>query len=144
VAILFVLLYLLIPADCGIQVPPSQVGPPQVRIEISHKMNPDAEIRVALFSTRDKWLEDPAEAAIVSPTGTKTIVVLHDVAPGQYGAAVYMDVNKNGKLDRTVLGKIREPFGFSCKAQAKFGPPKWQDSVFLVGEEDIVLKIDLE
>ena len=37
-------------------------------------------------------------------------------------------------FQETLLGIPKEPFGFSNDAKGKFGPPKWQDAVFIFNE----------
>lgn len=42
--------------------------------------------------------------------------VFEGVAPGTYAVAAFLDVNRNGRLDRTGLGLPLEPYGFSGEA----------------------------
>jgi uncharacterized protein (DUF2141 family) len=50
---------------------------------------------------------------------------------GDYAASVFIDENKNGKLDTSAIGTPSEPWGVSKDAKAKrFGPPLFKDAVF--------------
>jgi uncharacterized protein (DUF2141 family) len=62
-------------------------------------------------------------------------VVFQDVDPGKYAIAVYQDLDSNGKLNRNFYGDPQEPYGFSNNKYGRFGPPKFADVSFLVGEE---------
>lgn len=59
-------------------------------------------------------------------------VVLTDVAPGAYGAAVFQDINANGVLETNMVGLPKEPIGFSNDARIRFGPPSFEDAKFEV------------
>ena len=41
------------------------------------------------------------------------------------------------------LGIPKEPFGFSNDAKGKFGPPKWNDAVFIfnTSNQEVTLKL---
>lgn len=50
---------------------------------------------------------------------------------GEYAASVFLDENRNGKLDTSPIGGAEEPWGVSNNARAKrFGPPLWKDAKF--------------
>ena len=49
-----------------------------------------------------------------------------------------------GKLDRNLVGWFKEPFGFSREARVRLGPPKWDDAIFEVNDEEIVLEVTLD
>ena len=53
------------------------------------------------------------------------------------------DENGNGELDANFVGIPKEPWGFSNNAKGKFGPPKWEDVQFSIGEEAVVQAISL-
>lgn len=56
-----------------------------------------------------------------------------DLGPGRYAISVRHDVNDNGKLDTTLVGFPKEPFGFSRNAPLRtFGPPKFDDVVITI------------
>jgi uncharacterized protein (DUF2141 family) len=59
-----------------------------------------------------------------------TMVAIRDLPPGRYAAQVFLDENRNGKVDRALFGIPREGVGFSNDAKISFGPPKFADAVF--------------
>jgi uncharacterized protein (DUF2141 family) len=57
-------------------------------------------------------------------------VYLGDHATGTYTLAVYLDANKNTKLDKGALGQPLEPYAFSNNARALFSAPDVEDQRF--------------
>ncbi|MFH2135655.1 MAG: DUF2141 domain-containing protein [Pseudomonadota bacterium] len=82
------------------------------------------------FPTRD----DKAIRRTVLATGDTTELKISDIPAGEYAVAVYADVNGNGMLDSNFIGIPNEPTGASRDAPAHFGPPKFKDAVFSVGD----------
>lgn len=97
-----------------------------------------------MYTSPETWLETPAFATIVPATDTLTVVRFTALPAGVYGAAVYLDQNRNGELDRNLVGWFKEPFGFSEKARVRFGPPKWEDAIFTVGAGELRLQVRIE
>lgn len=115
-----------------------------LRIDVTHPADETADVRVALYTTAETWLETPAFATIVPATDTLTVVRFTALPAGVYGAAVYLDQNRNGELDRNLVGWFKEPFGFSERARVRFGPPKWEDALFTVGTGEQRLQVRIE
>ncbi|MDD2686277.1 MAG: DUF2141 domain-containing protein [Gallionella sp.] len=67
-------------------------------------------------------------------TGDKTELSIPNVTSGEYAVAVFADVNGNGKLDSNFIGMPKEPVAVSRDAKGRFGPPKFADAAFLVGD----------
>jgi uncharacterized protein (DUF2141 family) len=78
----------------------------------------------------------------VSAVGSVEVMIA-DLAPGRYAVAVFHDTNDNGKLDTNVFGVPIEPYGFSNKAIAKWGNPKFESAAFPVrsSREDIRIRL---
>jgi len=68
----------------------------------------------------------------------RTVVCrFRDVPPGRYAVAVMHDENGNEELDRNLVGVPQEGWGVSRDASARaFGPPRYGDAAFRVGEDD--------
>lgn len=65
-----------------------------------------------------------------------TIVMVHDVPPGRYGAQAFHDRNANGEVDRGLFGIPLEGVGFSNDARIRMAPPKFVDAAFQHGDGD--------
>lgn len=63
---------------------------------------------------------------------------------GEYAASVFLDTNRNGKLDTNAIGSPKEPWGVSQNAKAKrFGPPLWKDAKFDYEGGPVTIPIEL-
>jgi uncharacterized protein (DUF2141 family) len=113
-------------------------------VGVVHPVTPDADVRVGLYTSSENWLDDnPVFGALAATTDTLTTVTFEDLPAGTYGAAIYLDENRNGKLDRNLIGLFKESFGFSERARARFGPPKWKDAVFEVVGDSVTIQVRL-
>jgi uncharacterized protein (DUF2141 family) len=63
--------------------------------------------------------------------------------PGTYTLAVYLDVNKNNKLDKGILGQPLEPYAFSNNARSTFSAPGVGEQAFQHPKEKQVLQVKL-
>ena len=50
--------------------------------------------------------------------------------PGTYTLAVYLDQNRNNKLDKGMVGQPLEPYAFSNNARAPFSAPNLEEQRF--------------
>ena len=106
--------------------------------------DPVGEIRIAIFDSENRYLENPSLADVVPASQTKIEWQIKNLAYGQYAIAVYHDKNKNGKLDTNMLGIPLEEYGFSNNARSRFGPASWSQAKFTVNERNSVHRILLE
>ena len=102
------------------------------------------EIRIAVFDSENRYLDEPGYAKIVPVSDTMVEWQIDDLAYGQYAIAVYHDKNKNGKLDTNIVGIPTENYGFSNNARGKLGPASWGEAKFLVKDRSAVHRIKLE
>jgi uncharacterized protein (DUF2141 family) len=64
---------------------------------------------------------------LVIPTNLqagKQTISLGSWDPGTYTLAVYLDLNRNNKLDKGIFGQPLEPYAFSNKARSSFSEPE--------------------
>jgi uncharacterized protein (DUF2141 family) len=71
------------------------------------------------------------------------VVRIADVAPGEYAAQVFHDVNDSGRIERNFLGVPTEAVGFSNDARVHLSGPSFRDAAFAVehGVQRITLKL---
>lgn len=63
---------------------------------------------------------------------------------GEYAASVFLDLNRNGKLDSNAIGSPSEPWGVSQNAKSKrFGPPLYKDAKFNYQGGAVTIPIEL-
>lgn len=91
-----------------------------------------------------QFLKDdcPYAAGAAAQAGL-TRVILHGIPPGRYAAQVFLDENRNGKVDRALFGIPKEGVGFSNDARIGLGPPKWADAVFTYGGGTQTIRLNL-
>jgi len=82
--------------------------------------------------------------AVSDLNGGEVTVVFNDLAPGNYAASVFHDVNKNGELDTNWIGIPKEAYGFSNNARGTMGPPDYEDCVFQVNSKSVIHEIALK
>lgn len=116
-----------------------------LRVTVSHPSVENADVRVGLYTSADNWLdEEPVFGGLAETTDSLTTVTFDALPVGTYGAAIYLDENRNGKLDRNLIGFFKESFGFSEQARARLGPPKWEDARFEVAGDVVNISVRLD
>jgi len=90
------------------------------------------QVRIAVFNAPDKWPKDPAYSSTVDVNSQTVTWKISDVPFGDYAVAVFHDENRNGKMDKNILGIPMEAYGFSNNQRVTFGPPKWEAVKFSV------------
>jgi uncharacterized protein (DUF2141 family) len=78
--------------------------------------------------------DDKAILRRIVATGDATPLLVADIPSGEYAISVYADLNGNGKLDTNFIGIPNEPTGASRDASSHFGPPRFKDAAFIIGE----------
>jgi uncharacterized protein (DUF2141 family) len=92
-------------------------------IHVDNVKSTSGQVMVALYDNADGFLKYPVRAEKAKADKAGTTLVFHDVAPGDYGFAVFQDINDNGRMDRNLMGIPTEPIAFSNNAQGRMGPP---------------------
>ncbi len=66
-----------------------------------------------------------------------------DLPPGTYAMTVYEDLNGNHKLDHNLIGIPREPVGASNNPKGRFGPPRFSECAFSLGNSAQTIAISV-
>ena len=116
-----------------------------VLLELSGLGEASGDLYIAVYDAEANWLGDDtyldkkvAIADALEGELVRTEVVL---PPGEYAVSIFHDRNNNGELDTNFIGMPKEPIAMSNNARPKFGPPKYEDAVFSVGDEQVTQKI---
>ena len=70
-------------------------------------------------------------------------IYFEDIPIGNYAITMYQDVDSNNKLTKGMFGP-KEPYAFSNNAKGSFGPAKFNDAKFEVGNKDVKLTIRID
>jgi uncharacterized protein (DUF2141 family) len=89
-------------------------------------------VRIAMFDRRS-WLGEALDSAEAPASSLSVHVRLAVPGAGLYGLAVYQDANRDGRLNRNIVGLPTEPVAFSNNAVIRFGPPSFDDAAVPVG-----------
>lgn len=63
------------------------------------------------------------------------------LAPGDYGVALFHDIDDDEVLDTNFVGMPKEPYGFSNNARGTFGPPSYDKIIFAYDGEPLTIAI---
>ncbi len=101
---------------------------------------PGGHVRVTVYDGETNFLENAAgkHDATVSVDGV-ALVRLADLTPGDYSFVAYLDENGDGKLNRNVLGKPKEPFIFSNNIKPKLRKPTFAETKVAVAPGEVVV-----
>lgn len=103
-------------------------------LEVTGIRKPEGRMACALF-WQNKGFPRKHRRALrrtwVDVEGDTVKCIFRRTGLGEYAASVFLDRNKNGKLDTSAIGNASEPWGVSKNAKAKrFGPPLYKDAKF--------------
>ena len=119
-----------------------------VRIELSGLQNASGNIYIAVYDSDKSWLGENTvlqqQVAIVDALDGALVLAELRLPPGEYAFSIFHDSNGNGKLDTNFFGIPKEPVALSNNARPRFGPPAFEDAVFLLGTEPVVQRISIE
>lgn len=101
-------------------------------IHVDNVRSTDGQVMAALFDDAGRFLKQPARVTAAPAATAGTTLVFKDVAPGDYGFAVFHDTNGNGRMDANPMGIPIEPIAFSNNAQGHMGPPAFDAVRFAV------------
>jgi uncharacterized protein (DUF2141 family) len=108
-----------------------------IEVEISNFASDKGVAQIGLFNTETSFLEKVYKEKEVKIRDQKVVAIFTDIPDGTYAISVFHDKNKDRKLN-TFLGIPTENYTASNNASSKFGPPKWKDAKFEVGNGEIV------
>jgi len=119
-----------------------------LRVELSGLQEVEGNIYIAVYDSDDTWLGDDTvyeqQVVIADARDGDLVWAEMHLPPGEYALSIFYDSNNNGELDTNFIGIPKEPVALSNNARPKFGPPKYKDAVFTLGEEPLTQSISME
>lgn len=105
------------------------------------------DLVVALFNSRESFekQEEPVyfKKTPALPSGEYMDIIFSGMLPGSYAVAIYQDLNKNGRIDKNMLGVPTEPYGFSGEGNHRWRPPGFGAARFEKGSGSVLQRIRL-
>jgi len=127
---------------------PTEIGPKSghLTVRVVGFKHDRGQFIINIFSAELGFPSD-RQKAIRSIAGeiSNQLAVLEfsDLPPDTYAISALHDENGNGKVDTNFIGIPKEPSGTSRDAKGHFGPPKFRDATFALGNEDMTVIISL-
>ena len=95
---------------------------------------PQGTIRLGLY-TEESYPDDaaaPVASADLPARAGETVIELQNIPPGTYAIETYQDLNNNGRMDTSLIGVPKEPYGFSRDARPHLSKPRFDSVKFAV------------
>ena len=116
----------------------------KITINVENIKSTEGSIIVAIFNSEKTFLNTPfLSKSKLAKTG-EIVFEFEGVPNGEYTISIYHDKNKNGELDKNLMGIPIEPYGVSKDGKSMFGPPNYKDALFAVENSNVSLKITLD
>ena len=116
-----------------------------IKVNISGLRNQKGDVIICLSSNAKDYPDcrkDKTARQQKIPASNGSSVTFENVEPGVYALALVHDKNRNGKMD-IALFLPKEGFGMSNNPKVRAGKPKFKNSQFTVGTENIVHNIKM-
>ena len=132
----------------GLAIAASASDTTDLKVELSGLQDVEGNLYIAVYDSDDTWLGDETvleqRVVIADAREGELVSTVLQLPPGEYALSIFYDSNDNGKLDTNFIGIPKEPVALSNNARPKFGPPKYKDAVFTLGEEPLTQSISME
>jgi uncharacterized protein (DUF2141 family) len=120
----------------------------RIVVEISNLESDVGQVRCSIFSKEDGFpgeVEKADKKTWVKPKSKKATCTFDGIKPGTYAVAAIHDLDGNGELNKSIVGRPKEPWAVSNNAPAqRFGPPLFKDAKFKFDGGKKVLKLKLQ
>ena len=98
------------------------------KLTIKDVKNPTATINIGFYKREDKFPDLKRSSifkSIIPGKKGDINLVWDDIPQGEYALAVYQDLDNNGKLNSSIFGMPKEPYGFSLNFVPVLRAPKF-------------------
>jgi uncharacterized protein (DUF2141 family) len=100
-------------------------------IKIQNVSDKGGDLRVGVYDQATFVVRGskPAAGQVVPAAPGTMSLTFSGLKPGEYGVKVLQDLNRNGKMDMSMMGMMpAEPFGLSNDAKPSMSGPPWDDA----------------
>jgi uncharacterized protein (DUF2141 family) len=121
---------------------------PNLRVIATNVQSDEGQVIVWVYDNKDDWLSDryrTFKTVKVAGNRVGNSVTLELTLPaGEYALSVFQDVDNDTKLKSNFIGLPKEPAALSNNLRPKFGPPRYKDAVFTIGNKLVEQKLALQ
>jgi len=103
---------------------------------------PGGPVLVNLCAESEGMTRCSRNARVAVSNGT-ALARFENVPAGRYGVGAFQDVDANGRLGFSMMGRPNEPWGYSRNAPAVMGPPNFADAAVAVTASGGVIPVRL-
>ena len=135
-------------AGLGFSTAVSAAENPNLRVIATNVQSDAGQVIVWVYDNKDDWLSDRYRTfKTVKVAGNRvgnsvTLELL--LPPGEYALSVFQDEDNDTKLKSNFIGLPKEPAALSNNLRPKFGPPRYKDAVFTIGNQLVEQKLALQ
>lgn len=117
----------------------------ELTVDVSGLRGTSGQIGRALFRQAKGFPSDTRGTAQqwVAVSGPRAACVFTDIAPGTYAVSVVHDLNGNQRVDATLFGIPREPWGVSKNVVPSLRAPSFDEARFAVDVAPLRIEIAL-
>ncbi len=116
----------------------------ELKLELHGKKLAGIPLMIKVYNSETQFPKGKENEAIrIVAASDSTILSISSLAPGKYAIAAFADSNRNGRLDRSFIGKPVEPYGFSNDARSLISTPNFASAAFELGQTTARLSIHL-
>ena len=121
-------------------------GAETLTVTVTGVRSPNGTVRAAIYDSEANFLDAAKARAAASAEAAagEVRIVVENLPAGRYAVAAFHDENDNGKLDRDSLNIPTEGYGFSNDARGRFGPPKFGQAAFQLGDSSHAITLALD
>lgn len=104
-------------------------------VNVSSLKNNTGVLTAELYNTKENFLKKAYKVSSTEIKSNSASVTFTGIPKGEYTVLVYHDANKNGKLDKYLIGMPKEAVACSNNAKGFMGPPKYDDAKFIINSD---------
>lgn len=97
----------------------------------------DGAVRISVYEA-ENFLEEAILKLEAEFRDGVAYVPVDNLNPGDYAFVAYYDKNRDGKLNRNVVGAPKEPFGISNGVRPKLAKPKFDQAKIAVSAGSVI------
>jgi uncharacterized protein (DUF2141 family) len=116
----------------------------EIRVVVKGIKPVTGNIGLLLFKSKEGFPGDRdksiMQAKIIVKSGSMEYL-FSGFSPGRYAVSIVHDANNNGKLDSNFMGIPKEGYGVSNNAINSFGPPRFDESSFVISTGSLLTEI---
>jgi uncharacterized protein (DUF2141 family) len=115
-------------------------------VQLAGFENDQGTVKLCLCRSEDEYTgtTEVFQTASAAPSNRTATWVFENMPYGTYSIKAFHDENGNNRLDTSWLGKPTERYGFSNKANGRFGPPPFSSTVFELESPMMKISIDFQ